>query len=403
MSNFNSKDYGYNFFTVTGVNTTNFVVNYSMSGLQTGTFGNYNNLLTLGYVVNKKDMAEFQMVLTDDANYHSGERVISGSTFSAKVMENGWDNDTNQLRLIDVQGTLNVEDKLYGEKSKLNGTVKYVSKFSLDSDLNVFREKINDFGDKVGFLNDYQQRISDNDYYQKFSYSIKGQIPYSTWKESVKSIVHPSGFKEFSDLVITGIVTSGPLNLGVGKSTNMKVKAVNPDPFLLVNIDNTADLSVKNNFAMVYEDDQLDDGSVERIYFLEGTALRSYTLNKTNKVYMIDDISNQFTGFTTTIGGSIVGLSSFKLKNKQTPIFYKEFVGSASTIIDLSNDKFIIPNHGFQSGQEIIYKSSLSSVSAEAVAQNIVDIGFSYVGISTRCDTTIYSFDSTYLTCDNQT
>ena len=377
LANFNSKDYGYNFFTVTGVNTTNFVVNYSMSGLQTGTFGNYNNLLTLGYVVNKKDMAEFQMVLIDDANYNSGERVISGSTFSAKVMENGWDNDTNQLRLIDVQGTLNIEDKLYGEESKLNGTVKYVSKFSLDSDLNVFREKINDFGDKVGFLNDYQQRISDNDYYQKFSYSIKGQIPYSTWKESVKSIVHPSGFKEFSDLVITGIVTSGPLNLGVGKSTNMKVNAVNPDPFLLVNIDNTADLSVKNNFAMVYEDDQLDDGSVERIFFLEGIALRSYTLNKTNKVYMIDDISNQFTGFTTTIGGSIVGLSSFKLKSKGDPIFYKEFVGSASTIIDLSNDKFIIPNHGFQSGQEIIYNPGVGTrigIATTSYATGTLDI-----------------------------
>jgi hypothetical protein len=35
-------------------------------------------------------------------------------------MENGWDNDINQLRLIDIQGSLNIGDKLYGEKSKLN-------------------------------------------------------------------------------------------------------------------------------------------------------------------------------------------------------------------------------------------------------------------------------------------
>jgi hypothetical protein len=37
------------------------------------------------------------------------------------------------------------------------------------------------------------------------------------------------------------------------------------------------------------------------------------TLNKTNKVYRIDDISSQFTGITTTLGGSIVGLTSFIL------------------------------------------------------------------------------------------
>jgi photosystem II stability/assembly factor-like uncharacterized protein len=377
LSNYNSKDYGYNFFTVTGINTTNFVVNYTMSGLQTGTFGNYNNILTLGYVVNKNDMPEFQMILIDDATYYSGERVVSGSTFSAKVMENGWDNDINQLRLIDIQGSLNIGDKLYGEKSKLNGTVKYITEFSLDANLNVFREKINDFGDKVGFLNDSQQRISDNSYYQKFAYSIKSEVPYDIWKESVKSIVHPSGFKEFSDLNVIGIVTSGPFNLGIGKSTNMKIKATNPEPFLLVNIDNVADLFVKNNFAMVYEDDKLDDGSVERIYFQEGTALRSYTLNKTNKVYRIDDISGQFTGITTTLGGSVVGLTSFKLKNQGNPIFYKEFVGSASTIINIDSDKITLPNHGFQSGQEIIYNSNSGTkigIATTSYASGTLDI-----------------------------
>ena len=54
-----------------------------------------------------------------------------------------------------------------------------------------------------GILNDFGQRISDNFYYQKFSYSIKSDLPYNQWKESVRSILHPSGFLEFSDLRIT--------------------------------------------------------------------------------------------------------------------------------------------------------------------------------------------------------
>jgi len=363
LSNFNSKDHGYSFFTVIGVNTTNYTINYKMpeiSGI--GSFGNYNDTLTIGYVVNRKDMPEFEMVLEDDAKYYSGERVISGSTFSAKVMENGWDNDTNQLRLIDVQGTLNINDKLYGERSKLNGTIKYISNFSLPANLTPYRDKLNDFGDKVGFLNDSQQRISDNNYYQKFSYSIKGTIPYTTWKEPIKSIIHPSGFKEFSDLNVIGIVTTGPLNLGIGKSTNMKVKTININPTLLVNIDNVSDLFVKNNFAMVYEEDKLDDGTVERVYFPEGTALRSYTLNKTNKVLRIDDISDQFTGITTTLGGSVVGLSSFKLKNNGDPVFIKEFSASDDAIVNINYDKFSIINHNFQSGQEIVYNNNSGTI-----------------------------------------
>ena len=51
---FNSKDYDYNFFTVTGINTTNRTINYNMNGLQTNPFGEYNSDFTLGYVVNKK-------------------------------------------------------------------------------------------------------------------------------------------------------------------------------------------------------------------------------------------------------------------------------------------------------------------------------------------------------------
>ena len=359
-ANFNSKDYGYNFFNVIGINTTNKTIDYNMVGLQTEKFGTYNSDLTLGYVVNQKDMADFEMNIIDDANYFSGEKVTS-TNFSANVMENGWDNDINQLRLDNSQGTLNIGDKLYGELSKLNGVVKYVNKFNLPASLGVVRDKNNDFGDKVGFLNDYQQRISDNHYYQKFSYSIKGEIPYTTWKESVKSIIHPSGFKEFSDLNIVGIVTNGPINLGIGKSTNMKVLVASSEPSLLVNIDSKESLYTKYNFSMVYEEDLLDDGSTERIYFPEGTALRSYILNKTNKVLLIDDISSQFTGITSTIGGEIVGLSSFKLKSSNIPLFYREFIGSASTVISLNEDKFTIPNHNFQSGQEIIYNPGLGT------------------------------------------
>jgi len=70
-------------------------------------------------------------------------------------------------------------------------------------------------------------------------------------------------------------------------------------------------------------------------------------------------------------------LSSFKLKSSENSLFYREFVGSASTIVDLSNDKFIIPNHGFQSGQEIIYNSGVGTtigIATTSYATGTLDI-----------------------------
>ena len=37
---------------------------------------------------------------------------------------------------------------------------------------------------------------------QKFSYSLNSGISYDVWGESVGSLVHPAGFKEFSELTI---------------------------------------------------------------------------------------------------------------------------------------------------------------------------------------------------------
>ena len=290
-ANFNSVSYNYAFFPVVGVNTSNNTLTYDMSGISTGAFGTYNDDTTLGIVINKKDMPNLEMVLNDDTSYKSTERVTS-KTFSANVMEGGWDNKLNQLRLNDCFGTLNVGDKIYGENSKLEGVVEYFNTFDLKSTLGPFRNKVASVDNAVGILNDYQQRISDNFYYQKFAYSIKSDIPYSKWRESVRSTVHPSGFKEFSDLVIY----TEPTIVGSSNSTNMRPKILQTDSSLSVNIDNEVSIYDRPNFVRVYEDTTLEDGSVESVYFNDGINLRPFILNKTNKVLRIDDISNQFDG-----------------------------------------------------------------------------------------------------------
>lgn len=496
--NFNSKDYGYKFFTVTGINSENFTVTFSMTGLtgksgaglslnQDNGEGNYINSYGYGYVINKKDMADFEMVLIDDLSYISGEKVVGfdnlgNSVFSATVMENGWDNEINQLRLIDAKGELEVGNKLKGEKSLLNGTVEYSNKFNLKSSLGVSRDKVNDVGGEVGFLNNYQQRISDNTYYQKFSYSIKGEIPYDIWKEPVKSIVHPAGFKEYSDLDIVSF-----------SSKSLKVGIANSSLDLVVNADQVLSFYTKNNFTLVTEDAEnlFEDGSIERVNVgaeesnvsgigitgpIFGIALKDYTLSKTNKVLLIDDISGQFNGsneyvsiastiatfnslypyyvnlptdnlkigdyvgFSTLLipdstviteigigsvrlnlphrlnkgtssssvkirrrlpGNSVVGINSFSLKSKGTPLFYREFDSSSAEIVKIENNIIKLTNHNFQTGQKILYSSIIFEGNPIGAANTFVENTFSY-NVNKKFDDTLWcSFDMSSITFDS--
>lgn len=297
LANFNSSSYDYRFFTVTGVSTGNNTITYSMTGISTGSFGTYNEDRR-GVVVNKKDMASFEMILKDDVTYQSAEKVVS-PRFSGRVMENGWDDKLNQMRITDSIGDLEIGDSLFGETSKITGIVEYLSSFELNSTLGATRDKETSTNSD-GILNDFQQRISDNFYYQKFSYSLRTDVPYSTWRESVRSIVHPSGFQEFSDYTLYTQPTSAEVLAGIAKSENMKPKLLGSTSSLLFNIDSELDFASIKNYALVYEDDIYPDGSTDKIFFTEGVELKPYILNQTNKVLSIDDISPEFTGTTQT-------------------------------------------------------------------------------------------------------
>lgn len=355
--NINSKDYGYRFFTVTSVSPENATVTFSMTGAketlnlnQINGESNYENGFGYGYVVNKKDMAEFEMNLIDDLSYVSGESVVGfdaqgNAVFSARVAEDGWDNEINQLRMIDVKGELEIGNKLKGEKSLLNGTIKDINIFNLKANLGVSRNKVNDRKNENGFLNEYLQRISDNFYYQKFSYAIKSQLSYDKWKEPVRSIIHPSGFKEFSDLDVVSI-----------PSASMKVGISSSNLILNVLMDNVQSLYSKNNFTLVSEDDDnlFEDGSIERVNIgaeegiiagvgtfgpIFGVPLKQYILNKTNKVLLMNDISNEFDG-----SNDYISLGTTSITFNSLTQYYVGISTSNLNVGDyLGNSEFLIP------------------------------------------------------------
>ncbi len=357
--NFNSADYDYTFYSVTGVSTANNTVTFSMNdapGISTVTLGAYDDDFTLGSIVNYNDMAKFNMTIIDDAKYVSGEKVTS-VRFEGYVSENGWNGNIGQLRLRDTIGKLLPGDTLYGQVSKLHGNVRDVNRFSVDTTLGVTRDKVSKNDMNVGILNDFSQRLSDNFYYQKFAYSIKSKLPHNKWKEAVKSIVHPSGFLEFSDLVVESdskkdAETLNLVSVGIAKSTNMKVKPADIKIDLILNIDNEMYLGKRDNFAMVTEDDPLPDGSVQRIYFPEGRPIKSFVMNKTNKVLNLDDISSGFDGSHDRTG-TLVGSKQFQLTSGGVPAFKKQYNSANGNVVDLALNIISIQNHDFQTGQTV--------------------------------------------------
>ena len=169
---------------------------------------------------------------------------------------------------------------------------------------------------------------------------------------------------------------------------------------VLINIDNKESMFSRNNFSMVSEDELLPDGSIERIFFPDGINLKSYILSKSNKVIPIDDISDKFTGFTTTTGGQIVGLSTFSLKHRGFPLFFRQFDGADNVIISISKDTFKLENHNFQTGQRLLYSPLTFTKQPVGVALTTVDVSYVSPSVNTTFDSPIQSFDSTSLTFD---
>jgi len=411
---FNSKDYNYSFFTITSVDEDNYTITYDMSEVKENFVGNkldgeanYSTDFGYGFVVNKNNMPEFKMNIIDDLSYISGERVYS-TNFNGYVMENGWDNDINQLRIISSEGTLLKGEKLKGELSLLNGVVETINTYNLKASIGESREKVNDDTKKSGILNDFQQRISDNDYYQKFSYSLGSKVPYSTWKEPVLSLAHPSGFKEFSDLKVISESTS-----------TLKPGIASTDLNLLVNIDSYKSMYERDNFTIVSEnEDNYFEGFIERVSIggelanvsgigltgpIFGIPLRPYILNKTNKVIKIDDIDGQFDGSNQfqTIASKVVEIDSLEpttLGISTTNIQVGDYIGVSTylqentRVVAIATDKVTI-----NKPHKLSYYYGPTGLST---ANTTVDTGGAY-SYDDTFDSEAFGFDLTVITFDS--
>ena len=276
---YNSADFGYQLFTLTGVNTAFGNVNQATLTYEVDRDPGIHDLAKYGVVVKDQDLAKFKVNLIE-STFLNGEPVVSSSGNEAKVII-GKGKTRNILRVDSLVG-FNTGDVVTGKFSKAGGTIDssqaYEGHFTLDTS----SEKAFGWERDTGKLNEFYQRVQDNDYYQHFAYSLKSFVGINSWSEPVDSLAHIAGFKKHSDLLINSVPVSAPQPVGISSGAGN-----------VVVIDAQASLFDNHNFDLVSENTNIDENISDEVQFLSG-RFGDGLICKSNRVLELDDISPQF-------------------------------------------------------------------------------------------------------------
>ena len=351
---YNSSDYGFKTFIVSGINTISGTesVSYSIVGLGS-TGGTYDSNNDFGRVIKKDDLVSLEPQFKQ-VKFLEGETITQGNA-SGRVVKDGWDEDSQLLKLENVTGTFTEEQEIVGSVDGTKSTIENIFDFDFDLEVSGSVNKSIDWENDKGKLSVNTQRLHDNDYYQRFSYSVKGEVPYQSWKEPVNSLAHVAGYKNFSDYQL---INQDRVGLTTLPST---IK-------LSLNVETEASVHRISQYDLATED--TNSASLSKIISFESAIITDYNESVTNKVLLIDDISTQFTGISSTTGGNIIGLSTFTLLSNGETVFIKSF----NPKTDVSGQEISINDHEFNTGERLIY-SGVGNTSIGIVTTSVPGIG----------------------------
>ena len=278
---YNSVDYDYQYFTLTGVTTNPGQVNQAILTYDVPSSPGIHDSGNYGTVANKKDIAQFDLTLIESV-FVNNEVIYSGNNEAKVILGDG--KTTNVLRVDSAVG-FSTGDQIVGKISNGGGTIESIQNYGGDFDTGVSVEKIYGWEKDTGKLNQFNQRIQDSDYYQNFAYSLKSFVGISSWSEPVDSLAHIGGFKKHSDLLIS----SAPIGLG----STATITAVGTAGTSVVLIDNEAKIYERHDHDTGYELPNEAETISDKVVF-KHSRFGDSLLCKTNRVLEIDDISPQF-------------------------------------------------------------------------------------------------------------
>ena len=205
-SGFNSADYGFKFFKVSGYDASgvNDKVTINASGLTTNTGIGKTIQDFSGVIISKNDYPTFKIV-QEPSKFFIGE-TLSSNQIIRDLKVTGSDGDS-----LKVSGAyeLSVNEVVTGNESGTIATIKSLNLNEGTFDVGYSNTKDIGWDTETGKLSEDFQVTSDNNYYQNLSYSVKSSITYKDQQSPVESLVHTSGLKNFADTGITSNTSAG--------------------------------------------------------------------------------------------------------------------------------------------------------------------------------------------------
>ena len=283
---YNSSNYNYSLFTLTGVNPSIGgavgIVTYNLSSyLNNGEVpGAFNSFNSYGKIIPETHFPIFDSVLKKNI-FYKGEIVYS--TTAVGNVEN-WDSDNQYLKVSSVDD-YEVGQKIIGKTSGSVGVINKIFSSTSDYEINSSSSVRKGWNRETGFLNNNFQRVHDSDYYQYFSYDLRSQTDLSIWDNPVSTLNHTVGFKKFGNLIIE----SNSINAGISTEQN------EGDLIGISDLSSIVNLNCVYDFDLARENNINIDGSInsDEITF-NSAIIQDYIESIGNRVLLIDDISKQF-------------------------------------------------------------------------------------------------------------
>ena len=341
---YNSSDYDYEFFTVTGV-TTAFgsedaaQIQYYCSQnpgvyLQESSF-NAN-------VINSTNIPVVKVNLKEN-DFYSSESV-DGTT----ILSNENNSPITSLLKVKQSDSITKDLVLTGKYSNSKGKVVKIENYNTSLKTDISAPQTIGWKKNQGNLSSVVQKLQDNDYYQRFSYSLKSNVQMSEWDSAVSDLSHVSGYKKFSDLSIDSVAT------GISSITTVDSSQVN------ISLESYVNVNTVNDFDLVTENIEDYGYNYSNEITFQSKILSDYLLSKENRVLKIDDISNLFDTDSIKFPKILVDqISNSKLIAKYiffiqssdgflgnfiNPMFFETLVSKNANNVNLSSYSYYYPN-----------------------------------------------------------
>ena len=288
-SGFNSSDYGFNFLPITNYDTSGIFDKITVDASEFTTNVGLAQTIQSSFAIitNSNVYPKFKLNFERSIFIVGEKLLVNNIERDLTVVENFQDSFIKVIGLFELQNN----DIIVGKKSKNSGRIEKIT--NNQGDFIVSYSLVRDFGweTNTGKLNEDNQVIPNNDYYQNLSYSIQSPIEWNKLESPVNNLVHTVGTKNFAD---TGITSTTNVSIAVSDQTLISRDIIeNLRVDTLFNFDQARDsfVGLQTNLS---EDASDVDTTKSKFIQLKNTRLTDFTESSTNDVILIDDISSNF-------------------------------------------------------------------------------------------------------------